>query len=382
MIAPMQSGPNPMESRALANPTPLRRRVLAVAALAAGLAALSGLAVWLDVDRRVAQRFYDPGQGWPIGEGALWIWLYRYGTVPGLLLTLAALVGFALSFRLRRLRAWRRECLLVFLTAVIGGGLLVNAVFKPYWGRPRPRQVALYGGQYDYREFYRPGIPGQGQSFPCGHCTMGFVFVSALALRRRAPAAALAGTGFGVAYGGLLGLCRIAQGAHFVTDVLWSFGILSLLAAVLHGFLLPAEEWLEVDIDRRRQRLLAAGAVLAAVLVLFAFLTRRPFFETHTKTVAVDAAVTRIELIVEGALESRRVRFEPGALLQLSLQARGFGWVRSRIIFETERRRRGEALMIRIRAKKDGYFSELSQELQVTAPVRIRDGLSIQLENP
>jgi membrane-associated PAP2 superfamily phosphatase len=356
--------------------------VLAVAALVAGLVALSGLAVWFDVDRSVAQHFYDPGRGWPIGEGALWLWLYRYGTVPGLVLTLAALVGFALSFRSRQFRPWRRECLLIFLTAVIGGGLLVNAVFKPYWGRPRPRQVTLYGGQYDYREFYRPGIPGQGQSFPCGHCTMGFVFVSALALRRRAPAAALAGTGFGLAYGGLLGLCRIVQGAHFVTDVLWSFGILSLVAAVLHGFLLPTAERLEVDIGRRRQRLVAAGAVLAAALVLFAFLTRRPFFETHTEIVAVDAPVTRVELIVEGALESRRVRFEPRALLRLSLQASGFAWPRSRVFLETERHRRGETLVIRIRTKKDGYFSELSQQLQVTAPVRIQDGLSIQLQNP
>ena len=136
-----------------------RRGTLVIGAILAGLALLSALAVLFNVDRSVAGLFYDPQQGWPVGDGRFWQWLYEYGTLPGLALTLAALTGLAVSFRSRWLATWRRELLVVFLTAVIGGGVLVNAFFKPYWGRPRPRQVTLYGGQYDYQPFYRPGTP-------------------------------------------------------------------------------------------------------------------------------------------------------------------------------------------------------------------------------
>jgi membrane-associated PAP2 superfamily phosphatase len=359
-----------------------RSGVLAIAALLTTLLTVSALLVLFDVDRSVALRFYDAERGWPVGEEALWRWLYHYGTVPGLALTLAALAGVAVSYRSRWVRQWRRELLIIFLTAVIGGGVLVNALFKPYWGRPRPRQVTLAGGEFDYRAFYRPGTPGMGQSFPCGHCTMGFLFVSLAVFRRRAPVLAFAGTVFGLAYGSLLGVARIAQGAHFVTDVLWSFGIMSLVAAGLAYLILPDPGRLRFEESRVARRLITAGAVLAVGVIVAAFLTRRPFFETHTETVPLDDSVSKIELVVDGMLESRQVRFDEGEALRVRLQAKGFGWSTARVSFGIDRRLQGEVLTILLHAKRNGYFSEFTQQLTVNAPRRYENRLSIRSTQP
>jgi len=62
----------------------------------------------------------------------------------------------------------------VFLAVALGPGLVVNSVFKPYWGRPRPREVTEFSGKYQYRPFYIPEVGAQGKSFPCGHCSMLF----------------------------------------------------------------------------------------------------------------------------------------------------------------------------------------------------------------
>jgi membrane-associated PAP2 superfamily phosphatase len=354
---------------------------IAVGMLAA-LAAVSALLVAVDADRSIASRFYDPELGWPVGRGPLWMFLYRYGTIPGLCLTLAALIGFGFSFRIRWLRRWRRELLLIFLTAVIGGGVLVNAFFKPYWGRPRPRQVAVYGGEQAFREFFSPGTPGKGQSFPCGHCTMGFVFVSLAVLRRRAPTAAFAGAGFGILYGSLLGLGRIVQGAHFATDVLWSFGIMALVAVVLHYFILPDDDRLETSVDNRSRRWAAMATAVVAVVIVLAFLTRRPFYETFSETVAVGPGVSRVEVIVEGPVENRRVRFEEKGTLHLQVQAQGFGWSTSRVSFGIVRRQRAGTLTILLQTKRKGYFSEFEQRVTVTAPRRWENRLSIQAKEP
>ncbi|MGD8369245.1 MAG: phosphatase PAP2 family protein [Desulfobacterales bacterium] len=362
--------------------TSRRGGVWVVAALLAALAVVSGLFVLFDVDRTVAAHFFDPGSGWPVGRGPLWLFLYRYGTIPGLVLTLAALIGFGFSYRLRWLRPWRRECLLVFLTAVIGGGVLVNAFFKPYWGRPRPRQVAIYGGEYAFREFYSPGTPGKGQSFPCGHCTMGFVFISLAVLRRRAPAAALAGGGFGVVYGSLLGLGRIVQGAHFATDVLWSFGILALAAAVLHYFILPDTERMEAPVDRRQRRWATAVCAVAAVAIVLAFLTRRPFYETFSETVPVGPAVRRIEVLVEGPMESRQVRFEEAAAMRLAVKAQGFGWSLARVSFGTVRRQKEGTMTVLLQTRRKGYFSEFDQQVTVIVPRRYENRFSIRTTEP
>lgn len=202
------------------------------------LLVLSWVIVHWDLDRSIAGRFYSQQNGWFLGKRQPWQWLYDFGPIPGIVLALGALLAWVFCLMRPKRRHLHRYFLVIVLTAVIGPGILINGVLKPYWGRPRPRQVQEFGGQWPYRHFYQPGIPGRGHSFTCGHCSMGFLFFSLVAFRRKNVWVAAAGGLTGAVLGGLLAVARMVQGAHFLSDVLWSLGIVLMVIIVLYFIVL------------------------------------------------------------------------------------------------------------------------------------------------
>jgi membrane-associated PAP2 superfamily phosphatase len=74
----------------------------------------------------------------------------------------------------------------LILSVVIGPGLIINAVFKDHWDRPRPRDVVEFGGMLQCTP--APLRGESGESFLCGHCSVGFLFASGWWLwKRRRP---------------------------------------------------------------------------------------------------------------------------------------------------------------------------------------------------
>jgi membrane-associated PAP2 superfamily phosphatase len=193
------------------------------------------------LDRRVASIFYHPDTGWYLKHSQPWEFLYQYGPLPGLVMSVLALVGFGLTarHRLKRLYCFRKQMLVIGLTCLLGAGFIVNGVLKPGWGRPRPRETVGFGGTLEFRHPFQPGIPGQGESFPSGHASMGYLFVSLACLGSRHRGQVFSGIAIGILYGSLIGLGRIVQGGHFLTDILWSFGIVSIVAVALNDLILP-----------------------------------------------------------------------------------------------------------------------------------------------
>jgi membrane-associated phospholipid phosphatase len=167
--------------------------------------------------------------------------LYRFGPLPGLVLSVVALIGFGLThfYRLKGLYRYRKQMLVVGLTCLLGAGLLVNGILKPGWGRPRPRQVVEFGGSLEFRHPFQPGVPGEGESFPSGHASMGFLLITLACFRSCIRGQAIFGAAIGVQYGSLIGLGRIVQGGHFFTDVLYSLGVMSMVAIALNDLILP-----------------------------------------------------------------------------------------------------------------------------------------------
>lgn len=215
-----------------------RQGYIKMAAIFGGLLLLSALIIHWDLDRRIAGRFFSNISGWYLGNNQPWRFLYHYGTIPGILLTVMALVGYLACLIKKRYRHWQHYFLLIVLTSVIGSGILVNAILKPYWGRPRPRETIEFGGALKYQPMYIPGEPGFGSSFTCGHSTMGFIFITLFFFYRRSRALAIGGLIAGLAIGSLLSLVRILQGAHYLSDSIWSFGIILLTATWLYYFVL------------------------------------------------------------------------------------------------------------------------------------------------
>lgn len=127
--------------------------------------------------------------------------------------------------------------LFLILSLALGPGILINFVLKDHWGRPRPATIAQFGGP---NAFYPPVLPGgpcpKNCSFPSGHASLAFWAVAPAALtaarwRRKAVAAALA-------YGLIIGTIRIAEGGHFLSDVLYAGLITCAVTHILYKFLI------------------------------------------------------------------------------------------------------------------------------------------------
>ncbi len=186
----------------------------------------------LDMD--VASRFYRPGVGWPLGGEQPWRALKQFGVIPAWLIGLSALGVFIASFWKRNARAYRRQALYLVLALALGPGVVVNDVFKKNWGRPRPRDVVELGGDRAYVEPWVKRPKEMGGSFASGHAAMGFyLLVPYFLVRRRSASRATAWVIAGLGFGSLVGFARMVQGAHFLSDVLWSLGFVYLTGLVL-----------------------------------------------------------------------------------------------------------------------------------------------------
>ena len=198
---------------------------------------LAGLTVpfWTTtLDLSLAEHFYTPGTGWEQGAEEPWRALKHYGVIPAWIIGVGALGAFGASFWKNSARALRRRALYLVLALAIGPGVIVNDVFKENWGRPRPLDVRGLGGDRGYVKPWVKSPKEMGGSFVSGHAAMGFyLLVPYFLVRRRSRAQALAFVMLGLGYGSLVGLARMAQGAHFASDVLWALGLVYLTALAL-----------------------------------------------------------------------------------------------------------------------------------------------------
>ncbi len=190
------------------------------------LLAVAAVTVALSVagaDLAVESLFYSPGAGWTQGNGWLWSFLYRYGNIPAFVIGGLGAIALLLSFFSAKFQADRKAALFIVVFLVLGPGLIVNTLFKDCWGRPRPAELVNFGGTEIFRPFWSPGSPGQGHSFPSGHAAIGFfVMAPYFVLRRKAPGWARGALAAGILYGMLMGLGRMIQGGHFLTDLIWA----------------------------------------------------------------------------------------------------------------------------------------------------------------
>jgi len=198
------------------------RPVLLYAGTCALIAAL--FLLFPGIDLAATRLFYDSAQGFFLADSPP-VRIVEAG-VPWIVRAMIVLaVIAALWLGIARRPLWRLDGkALVFLVASIalGPGLIANTVLKDHWGRARPNQVVEFGGA---RQFTPAPLPAEqcarNCAFVSGHAALGLSLVSfALLLpfgrRRRA---AIAGA---LAFGGLVGLGRIAAGKHFLSDVVFA----------------------------------------------------------------------------------------------------------------------------------------------------------------
>ncbi|TBO34099.1 phosphatase PAP2 family protein [Aquabacterium lacunae] len=117
---------------------------------------------------------------------------------------------------------WRRTAVAGLCVAVLSSGLAVELGLKKTMGRPRPVQTVEFGGTQPFHALFKRGpTPSKHKSFPSGHAAAGFslmvlgLFASPLWRRRWLL--------IGLVAGGAVGMARILQGGHYLSDVIGSF---------------------------------------------------------------------------------------------------------------------------------------------------------------
>lgn len=339
-----------------------------------GLAAL--VSWWMTSDGRELawqRALTGPDGEWESGKAAVWQGLYRYGPMPAMGVGLLAIFGIVAGIASVKWRRWRRVFVFLVLSLALGPGVLANLVFKEYWGRPRPREVAEFGGRQAYEVIWPRDPAGEGKSFPCGHATVGFFFVAGyFILRRKRRGLALLALGGGLAFGGLLGYTRMAQGGHFASDVIWAGAIVFVAEAGvfralgLHRRLLddrdPPVARKSVPVPAMLGGGLAAMGMVAGVLLGTPYSARRDW---HPLTPGADTLPLKVSLtFLLGEITVR-----PGASVTVSGEAVGHGVPTSEIAERWEEEVDGDGfLRLKYRQRSSGYLTEVSQQLAVTIP--------------
>lgn len=205
-------------------------------------ALILALGTWLirsrGLDMKFQSAFYAGSGNWLGNQIHILDLVYDYGTLPALIVSITGTVVFVAGFFSKNLAQWRRSGLFLALVMLLGPGLLVNAIFKEYWGRPRPNQLEIFGGQFAYEAPLTIDPISTGEAFPSGHASMGFYFFALYFIfrgrKKRLTAWAFILT---LVYGFGMGLVRITQGGHFFSDVLWSGGFVYFSCALLYYLL-------------------------------------------------------------------------------------------------------------------------------------------------
>jgi lipid A 4'-phosphatase len=235
---------------------------------AAFAAAVAFFLIVPQIDLWCAGLFYREGgfylsQWWPVRA--------IYAGVPYLTDAIVVAVPAIYCVSLwRGQRVWRidgRGAAFLLLALALGPGVIVNTALKDHWGRARPAQVAEFGGA---AQFTPAPLPAQqcarNCSFPAGHPAIGF-YLGAFAMladartRRRALAATA------IVAGAAMGLARMAQGGHFLSDVVFSGLIVTGTNWLLYQAIL-VKDWLRplARIGPPRRVALPALALLAALV--------------------------------------------------------------------------------------------------------------------
>jgi membrane-associated PAP2 superfamily phosphatase len=185
-------------------------------------------------DVRLSSLFCIGGK-WPVGDQQPWHFLYLLDRGPSIALGLTGLAAAITGALYRQRRSWLKPGLFLVILLALGPGLIVNSVFKEYWGRPRPREIVEFGGTKQFLHPWQKGIAHKGRSFPSGHASAAFYLTAPFFIyRRRNPRAAAWWLTGGLLFGVLMSVARITQGGHFLSDNLWAWGVVHLTAVGLY----------------------------------------------------------------------------------------------------------------------------------------------------
>jgi len=127
-----------------------------------------------------------------------------------------------------------KNILFVWLTLITNLILIINLFLKNFWGRPRPEDVLEFGGKHDFSSWYQiSDACSSNCSFVSGDAAVGFSLIVLYFVTDNLKYIYLS-----IIFGFLLGIVRIAEGGHFLSDVIFSAIIVLFFSLVIKKYFL------------------------------------------------------------------------------------------------------------------------------------------------
>ena len=175
-----------------------------------------GFLIFPNLDISVTSHFYDGRFYWNENSIVRFIYLVFAKIHFGFLLVL--IIGLV-YFSIKKLEKQTRTTIFLLVTLILGPGIFVNVILKDNSvGRPRPVHIQEFGGNELFTPvFHYSGVCKKNCSFVSGHAGIGFYFMSLYWVFRKRRWLA-----FGIFVGATVGVVRIVQGGHFLSDVIFA----------------------------------------------------------------------------------------------------------------------------------------------------------------
>jgi lipid A 4'-phosphatase len=219
-------------------PPPVTANAMLRWALIVGAIALVIFVCAPKIDLAFADLFYRGNHEF-LGKQFLLIPVIRWIFIIFFYLVCAVtLIGLVQAVRTGRpwLDLGLNKWLFVALCLITGPLVVANIGFKDHWGRARPRDVVEFSGA---KAFTAPFPPSRQCDYNCsfvsGEASSTFIVLFAAAMLFRPYSRRF--VTLGIILGGLTGLIRMAQGGHFLSDVIFAGVLMAITAASLHIFL-------------------------------------------------------------------------------------------------------------------------------------------------
>ncbi len=186
-----------------------------------------------NIDITVSGLFFGQDGNFLASEQDWFIYFVRKMLLP-LLVMLVFFVPIAAAvkqyfYRERILNIPLRDWMYLFSCLIIGTGLIVNSIFKSFWGRARPNDTLVFGGDQPFT------IPWLNVDYCESNCSFvsGDVSFFTLSLAVLLIFNKTSWNIFAFAAIGLISLLRIMEGDHFLSDTIMSFIITFVILKIL-----------------------------------------------------------------------------------------------------------------------------------------------------
>ena len=208
-----------------------------------------------EIDLSVSRAFFEPGRGFFLNTSSSHKVLPYLGWVTGTFIFGAVALWVTNWLRSRKaipgkfLFMPNRHLAFLLISLAIGPGFLVNSLLKSHGGRARPHTVVEFGGTKSFSPAYVVSDQCKKNcSFVSGDAAIGyFVMLFRFILSNWARSVLISG----IFLGSAIGFVRIAQGAHFLSDIIFAGFLTFSVGWLLSLFMLrrdPASRrvWLQV----------------------------------------------------------------------------------------------------------------------------------------